>query len=260
MTPPTASGEPKSRTIYPMTFFPMASRPGVAAAAAMAMVCLLLTTAGAAPRPELVPRTWELGFSYEEPRPISVTDDSGTIRWYWYMTYTVVNEGDSDRLYLPRIVAATNEGDIVRANSRIPITVFYTVKQHTRIKLLENPVMVCGRIRPGEDGAKQSVAIWPAFKHDVNRFTVFFTGLSGEARKVLDPRTGNPIVDPASLRPVIDLRTGRPQIDPHTGNPTIRPRPLLLRKTLALEFDVPGSRTHPQLQKPKLREKRWVMR
>ena len=217
-------------------------------------------SAAAAPEPKLVPRTWELEFTYEPPRPIAIADAEGVIRWYWFMTYKVVNPSASDRIFLPNVTVATDRGDIIVTNASIPLKVFNTIKQRSNLALLEHPIKVGGAIKPGKDKARQSVAMWPAFDHDVDSLSIFFRGLSGETATVVNPRTYQPVIDPESLKPQIDPRTGTPFIDPDTGKPKVHPRPLLLRKTLELRYHMPGSSLHPQNQPMILREKRWVMR
>ena len=89
---------------------------------------------------------------------------------------------------------------------------------------------------------------------------VFITGLSGEHTEVIDPATGEPVIDPASLKPVIDPRTREPRLDPGTGEPVVEPKPLLLRKTLMIDFATAGTVSHPQRLTPVETGRRWVMR
>ena len=217
----------------------------------LAGVAMPSVQAWAAPKPDLVSRTWQLRFTYSKPEPIAVKDVDGQIRWYWFMAYMAVNETEVDRQFLPHFTIATEQGDIIGANHDISPRVFDAIKQRLRNPLLESPMNVSGMLRQGQDQAKQSVAIWPSFKHDVDMLNVFVSGLSGETAHVLNPRTAKPIVDPQSLKQMVD---------PATGNPPIQPRPLLLRKTLMLEYHLPGSVIHPQRQRLTLRKKRWVMR
>ena len=214
----------------------------------------------AAPEPALVPRTWQLEFNYDPPRPIAVADKTGKIHWFWFITYKVVNHTETDRIFLPSVTIATDSGDIIRTNPNVPMAVFEAIKERTNIALLEHPVKIDGAIKPGEDRARESIAVWRAFDHDVDTLSIFFGGLSGDSAKVLDPRTRKPVMDPQSLKPQVDPITGEPIIDPETGKPKINPRPLLLRKTLEMRYHMPGSHLHPQHQPMVPREKRWVMR
>ena len=72
-----------------------------------------------------------------------------------------------------------------------------------------------------------SNTIWPMPPHDVDRATIFFQGLSGETYEVPDPQTG----------------------ETH-----------LLRRTLMLEYQTPGS-IEKQPRKPWLfRDESWIVR
>ncbi len=249
-----------NRSLAPVVAEHAAARTTLRFLIAILCVAVDAGSAVAAPVPALVPRTWQLDLTFEPPRPIAVQDKQGVIRWYWFITYKVVNRTASDRIFLPTVTIATDRGDIVRTNPNIPLKVFEAIKQRTNIPLLEHPVRVDGAIKPGEDRARQSVAMWPAFDHDVDTLSIFFGGLSGESARVVDPKTGKPVIDPESLKPEIDPRTGTPFLDPDTGKPRIHPRPLLLRKTLQLRYHMPGSSLHPQHQPMIQRDKRWVMR
>ncbi len=227
------------------------------ASALLTFPCLRVA---AAPEPNLVPRTWQLEITYSTPEPIAVTDAQGQIRWYWFLPYKVVNRTGTDRQFLPKIVVATDQGDIVLANDKTPPSVFPAIKLKLRNRFVESPIEAAGVIQQGQDQARESVAIWPAFLHDVDMLSIFVTGLSGETVGVLNPKTGEPVIDPGSLKPVLDPATNEPLIDPNTGKPLVQPRPLLMRKTLMLEYHLPGSVLHPQRQQMTPQGKRWVMR
>jgi len=226
----------------------------------MALAAAVPLLSAAAPQPALVSNTWELKFTYSKPEPIAVNKLDGTIKWYWFMTYKVTNHTDTDRQFLPKFTIATDEADVIQANRNIPTRVFKAIKQRLQNSLLEFPVEVTGTLKPGEDQARESMLVWPAFDRDVDFLDVFVTGLSGETTKVLNPKTDKPLIDPQSLKPVINPRTGKALIDPQTNRPKVNPRPLLLRKTLMLEYQLPGSTLHPQHLAVLFKKKLWVMR
>ena len=238
-------------------------RDDLTATKSISIACLALLAsvqAGAAPRPDTVAKAWQLSFKFNHPEPIAVPDVDGALRWYWFMSYKVVNNTDKDRHFLPKITVASEQGDIVEANKGISPRVFKVVKATVRNQLLVDPVAVAGLLRVGQDQAKESVAIWRAFDHDVDNLFVFISGLSGEVAKVINPKTGEPVIDPESLKPVIDPRTSKPVLDPKTNGPLVEPRPLLLRKTRMIEYHFPGTSVHPQHQTFVMKSKQWVMR
>ena len=214
----------------------------------------------AAPQPTAMPRTWQFEFASTPPESIAIPDGEGNYSWYWYMPYRVMNTSKRDRALLPVITIATDQGDIIRANRNISPSVFTAIRIEMQMPLLQNPITMSRRLKRGRDHMRHSVAIWPAFEGDVDQFSVFVTGLSGEHTTVLDPATGEPVIDPASLEPVIDPRTNEPKIDTSTGEPVIEPRPLLLRKTFMLDYELAGTTDHPQRLSPVRAGRHWVMR
>jgi len=214
----------------------------------------------AAPQPAAMPRTWQFNLDFETLEAIAVPDGGGGYHWYWYLPYTVTNHSNRDRPFLPTITIATDQGDIIRANRRINPSVFTAIRLEMRKPYLQNPMTMPRTLRHGPDHKRHSVAIWPAFEHDVDQMSIFVTGLSGEHTTVRHPATGKPVIDPASLEPVIDPRTKQPKVDVATGLPVIEPKPLLLRKTLMLDFNMSGTASHPQHELPRPTGRRWVMR
>ncbi len=196
----------------------------------LACVCFTLiatTPVQAYPEPSVVARSWELEFEYRQPRAIALRGVDGKVQWYWYITYQVTNNTGRERLFIPELTIATAEGDLVRASKNVPALVFTRIKHRVDNRLLESPAQVVGKILLGEDNARESVIIWPAFKHDVTRVTVFVGGLSGETQEVPNPVTGDTV---------------------------------LVNKTLMIDFDLPGNPVSPQEQAVVPKGKEWVMR
>ncbi len=179
------------------------------------------------PQPEVVPTVWLLDFTFDQPRLIPVADLRGNLRWYWYMTYKVVNNTQAERLLIPEFSIGTDMGDVVEAFDGVPSNVFDAIKAEVGNDLLENPTQMIGRILRGPDHARESVAIWPAFDHDIDLMTVFIAGLSGETRNIPHPITGEPVV---------------------------------MRRTLMLDFATPGTTSPSRAPLIHLADRRWVMR
>ncbi len=198
------------------------------------LACLLPMPAPvtAAPEPSLVPKSWQLDFSADAPRAIAVKNLRGKYEWFWYVTYKVVNNTDRERLFTPEIVIGTDKGDIAAAGRNVPTRVFDAIKKKVGNRLLESPTQVVGRLLRGEDHAKESVAIWPAFKHNVDRISVYVGGLSGETAVVKTP-------------------------DPEDPSKT---KEFVLAKTLEMKYSFPGSPLSPQDQAVITGQKKWIMR
>lgn len=195
--------------------------------AVLLVIGLAAASLRAFPEPSIVPESWELQFSQRTPRTIGVREADGSRRWYWYMPYKVVNQTDEEQLFVPEVTVATDQGDIVTAGRGVSAAAFFAVSQQLNNPLLENPMQVAGRMLVGEDQARESVAIWPAFGHDVDEMRLFFAGLSGETQVVRNP--------------VTDAEVS-------------------LRKTLMLVFATPGTGVHPMRQPIQQASRGWVMR
>src|SRR5690606_20899877 len=114
----------------------------LAACALVAIVAGALQTLAAPPEPSIVPRDWQLDITYQHPRPIAIRDVEGNTRWYWYLTYRVGNNSGQERFFSPEITIATDKGDIVVANDKIPGAVYDAIAKKLNNPLLENPLTV----------------------------------------------------------------------------------------------------------------------
>jgi hypothetical protein len=191
------------------------------------LILLAARQVRAYPEPAIVSPSWALDFTFTDPKPISVRDIRGQIRWYWYTTYQVLNKSGDERQFIPEITVATDSGKIIAANHGIPVSVFDAIKEQVGNPLLESPLEIVGTILLGEDYAKEGVAIWRAFDHDVDEIRLFFAGLSGESAAVKNPITGEPVN---------------------------------MRRTRMIRFKSPGNHTHPQKQPIVLLDQIDVMR
>lgn len=142
------------------------------------------------PAPATAPRVWQLDFTHAKPRTIGVKGPAGDTSWYWYVTYKVVNRTESERLFVPEATLATDTGDIMPSSRIVPPAVFDAIKSRSSSKLLESPTRVAGRLLVGEDGAKESVIVWPVLHRDVREVKLFIAGLSGESEIIQNPATG----------------------------------------------------------------------
>ena len=167
------------------------------------------------PEPAIVSPSWSLDIDVQKPEAIAIEDVDGTVRWFWFMPYKVVNPTDEDLLFIPEITIANDQGEIINAGQGVPPTVFPAIYERMGNPLLLSPVQVVGKLLQGEDFAREGVAIWPASDKDVDAFSVFFAGLNGETQNAINPLTNESV---------------------------------LVRRTLMLEYKTPGNFKHPQDQ------------
>ncbi|MEM6551312.1 MAG: hypothetical protein AAF750_04205 [Planctomycetota bacterium] len=252
---------------------PTARRVAGAAAALAAVLALLLASAlhaqddagllnddptldpgdpqGNFPTPALVSPSWKLDFTHETPDTLAVTVD-GRVRWYWYMPFSVTNRTPDPVFFVGRFTVLTDGGRVFTTNRAIPDDVFDAVKERLGNPLVIRLQQTAGVMLPGPDSQRDSVAIWPVPDEDVDRFSFFVAGVYGEVAQVPDPVTGSPLTQPIT-NPV----TGEPELD-EQGNP--RTEPVLVRRTLRLDYFSPGTPRRPQQVPITLTQKQDVMR
>ena len=191
----------------------------------------LTTTAARAefPKPSPYKVTWEFDFENKRPQRIVVDDQA-----YWYMPYTVINNTDEERMYLPVFEMLTNEGAVVRSDRNVPYKVFEEIKRRERNQFLEHFTQVGGQILLGEDQAKEGVAIWQEPTTDMGQFSIFVGNLSGE---------------------IATLKNAKGEEMKNADG-----KPVVLRKTLRLNYFVRGDEVHPGEDEVNENPKDWVMR
>lgn len=160
------------------------------------------SSAAGYPEPSVYPIAWEFDFDYRTPRRIEVEGPDGRSQAYYYMVYTVTNDTDQERLFLPVIEMVTSDGRIIEANRGLPnlMTVFNTIDERVRSLDLTAPQDMFGTLRVGEDQAKSSVAIWREPAAEMGTFHIYVGGLSGETvpltgadGRVIQDENGQPI-------------------------------------------------------------------
>ena len=187
------------------------------------------------PKPSVYPIAWELSFTHGMPQRIVVPAPGETVaRAYWYLTYTVTNNTDLEQTFLPNIELLADDGRVIRSDTNIPAAVFNTIKAREKKQLLEPFTRIAGEIRLGEDQARDGVAIFPEPNTRMGHFSIFVAGLSGEATNLLDDQ-GNAVQD----------KDGQP---------------VILRKTLRLNYHVRGDEVYPGEDEINENSEEWVMR
>lgn len=181
--------------------------------------------AQAAPEPSVVPISWQLDFKHQAPERLQVTID-GKQQTYWFIRYTVTNNTGKDVLYTPEFELLTDTGAAQVAFKDVDRKIFPKIKELYKNALLESPTGILGKLLQGEDNAKDGVIIFTNLDPDARTFKIFVSGLSGETAEVKNPVTDKPVV---------------------------------LQKTLVLEYNVPGQAIGIDPQ-PQLKSTTWVMK
>ncbi len=219
-------------------------RPAVSSATALAVLLALLGAPALAvdkyPVPSPYPISWQFKFQHGPPKRI-VVDVPGTDHpmAYWYMTYTVANTGDKPQEFVPQFDLLSEDGKVTHSDRAIPPEVFHKIKVQEGIKLLLDSEHIGGPLNPGEDEARDGVAIWPEPMQRMGTFSIFVGGLSGEFAEMKDA-DGKPLVNK----------------DPKTGEETR----VIVRKTLQLTFHAIGDEVRPGTDEDHPRPEEWVMR
>jgi len=235
-----------------------------------AVVVLAVTgLAHAAPEPALVPEpdTWQLDLElHGNPQQIYIRlpgDSEG--RRFWYLLYTITNNTGRDIEFYPQFDLYTDTFKLVHAGVRVPRAVFEAIQKRydKTIPLLEPENMVTGRILIGQDNARDSVAIFQEFDPNATGARIFIAGLSNETVTVTMPTPSN--TTPAIENAADQSETGQNTVGPDnirqdkTEKNTLG-RNVLLRKTLMLEYQVPGDNLNPGEKVMLYRRRNWIMR
>lgn len=192
----------------------------------------------AAPEPAVVPaaKDWTLDVTFEHPRQISVTlPGEKRPKRFWYIILTLTNKTNNEVGFYPKCDLMTDTFQIVQAGKSTKGVVFERIKRRhqSRYPFLESIEFVDNRILQGRDNTKDVAIIWPDFDAGAKNIKIFIAGLSNETVAVEHPRAKDPKGQAVKLR---------------------------LRKTLELNYAIPGGRARRAKVKPAFTGKRWVMR
>jgi hypothetical protein len=190
---------------------------------------------GSFPKPSVYPVSWELRFNFDTPKRIAVDLPGEALpKAYWYVTYQVSNLTDRERMFLPVFELMTDAGELQRSDRNIPRVVFDRIKARVGDAMLQPAVRIAGPLLIGPEQVKHGVAIFEEPAQRVPGFTIFIAGLSGETAVPTDP-SGQPLVDADG-------------------------RPIVLRKTLKLDYTTRGDEFYAGEDVVELLRREWVMR
>jgi hypothetical protein len=203
-----------------------------------ALVCLGGAIYGY-PRPSPYPIAWELNFEHSAPKRVVVTTrDTGTAQAFWYVTYTVTNLSKDEQKFLPVFELLSDDGKVIRSDADIPEVVLQTIRIREKAPDLRSVTQMAGIIRVGEDQAKEGVAVWREPDPRMGLFTIYVTGLSGEAVILKDDK-GN----------TVEKQT-----------PDGKKQPVVLWKTLQIRYHMVGDEKFPGNDVTELVDEQWIMR
>lgn len=218
---------------------------------------------GNGPQPSVVPVSWELEFEFLDPRRIEVQVPGSTEpEHFWYMVYTVRNNTGRTQRFFPTFELVTNDMRVIDTDMGIHPLVFDAIRERHKLthKYLVSPTKAIGDLRVGDDNAIESVAIWRASDTDVTGFRIYAAGLSGETSIVLNPSRGK------SKATAAVMNEKSPASNPASTESSDKPekpaeaRRFTLRKTLELQYDLPGSAEGRKTAEPERKSVRWIMR
>lgn len=203
-------------------------KPALALALVAAVPAVLSVPAARAekfPEPSPYQIAWEFKFQHGTPKRVVVkVPGTPNPTPYWYMTYSVTNTGDKPQRFVPNFDLLAEDGRVIHSDMALPPEVFQEIKKQEGNKLMLTSRQIEGDLNPGEDEAKDGVAIWPEPMQRMGTFSIFVGGLSGEFVEIKD-KEGKPVISK----------------DPKTGEET----KVVVRKTLQLTYHDRGGQIRP---------------
>ena len=204
------------------------------------LVGIFAARAVSAPRVGSVPTAWTLDVKFLDPQRLSLRlpgDREPTT--FWYLLYEVTNSTGRDVDFYPSVRLVTNTLQVVEGGAEIPPSVYDVVagRHKNEFPFLAPPTRVTGRLLQGRQNARSSVAVFRMFDKEANSFTIYASGFSGELKRIPNPA----------------FRTGKEYS-------TDAARYFILRRTLAIRYDLPGAAETRWQAKPVRKTREWVMR
>ena len=206
------------------------------------MVCIAAaaTPAVAASRAGLASTKWQLDLRFQDPQRITVRlpgDEADSV--FWYVVYEVVNNTGRDLQFYPSFKFVTNTLRVIESGVEVSPTVAELIaeRHRTDFPFFTRPNKVSGLLLQGEENARASVAVFRPFDPEASSFTLFASGLSGESDRIPNPA----------------YNAARPETQDNAPY-------FVLRRTLAIVYDLPGDPDTRRIATPIRRNREWVMR
>jgi len=206
----------------------------------LAGAVLPVSWATAGPRADIASTSWQLDVAFYDPQRITVrSPNTGKETVYWYVLYQVTNRTGKDVDFLPSFRLVTDTLKVVEGGSDVPPYVYDAIaaRHKKEYPFFMPPGKVIGPLLQGEENARVSAAVFTTFDPTAANFTIYMSGFSG----YIEPMR-NPAFDPS-----------QPETDDN-------PRSFLLRRTLALTYQLPGDPQTRGKATPVRRSREWVNR
>lgn len=187
-----------------------------------------------------VPSHWQLDLEFFDPQRITLRlPGESAPTTYWYLLYRVTNNTGQDVQYYPTFRLVTDTLEVVEGGNQISPTVYDAIyERHRReFPFFAPPWKVTGPLLQGRENARVSAAVFRTFDAEASSFTIFISGLSGRIERISNPG-----------------------FDPGAEESEDNPRFFILRRTLAIYYDLPGDPVTRATSTPIRRTRDWVMR
>lgn len=129
----------------------------------------------------------ELAFT---PSELRLFQDADTGKYYWYMTYDVVNGTGKELRFAPRIDLVVDDGRILAQGEGVPTGAVRQLKKFIGNELLEDQFEILGEVLPGKEHARTGLVVFRADDLNPTELTVMVQGLSRETEKKPNPKSG----------------------------------------------------------------------
>ena len=193
-----------------------------------------------APEASIATTEWQLHFEFHDPQRITLTlpgDSQPTT--FWYVVYQATNDTGQDVEFYPSFRIVTDTLKVVEGGADISPSVYDAIfARHKRqYPFIAPSAKVTGLLLQGEGNARASVAVFRMFDREASGFTLYVSGLSAELARVANPA-----------------------FDSDKEESEANPRFFVLRRTLAVAYDLPGDPNTRYQTTPVRRNREWVMR
>lgn len=183
---------------------------------------------------------WQLDVKFHDPQRISIQlpgDRHETT--FWYLLYEVTNETGRDVEFYPSFSLVTDTLRVVIAGDNISPSVYDAIaaRHKGEFPFFAPPVKVTGLLLQGRANARASAAVFRMFDKEASRFTIYCSGFSSELRRLANPA-----------------------FDANERESQENARYFMLRRTLAVEYNLAGDAETRGRGKPVRRTRQWVMR
>jgi hypothetical protein len=190
-----------------------------------------------APRPAMVPLPgiWTLETEFENLRPIMFSPDGSQPQRYWYIILSLTNNSPNTVPFYPSIELMTDTYSFSQANDFPARSIFRQIRLANQGKYpflisyddIENSIL------RGSDNTVDIAVIFEDFDPKAKSLSIFIEGLSNETATIEHPSKTDKNGDPLKVR---------------------------LRKTLKLNYNIPGDNTSKQSRTLVFDGLEWVMR